>query len=58
MEWHKVEDYPVGSNEFDIGCVHDWVFNGIISDVDGMAYRYYCTKCGKIFTSPTAIWHQ
>lgn len=47
MEWHKVKDYPVGSNEFDISCVHDWVFNGIISDVDGMAYRYYCTKCGK-----------
>lgn len=34
---------------FDIDCIHDWIFKGISSDVDGMAYRYYCTKCGKSF---------
>ncbi len=35
------------TSNFDTDCIHDWVLNGISSDVDDMVYRYCCTRCGK-----------
>ena len=35
------------TSNFNTDCIHDWVLNGIGSDVSGMVCKYCCAKCGK-----------
>nr|DAW16704.1 MAG TPA: RNA polymerase I-like protein [Caudoviricetes sp.] len=39
------------TSNFDIDCVHDWIWDGISSDTGGVVYKYHCVKCGKIATT-------
>lgn len=34
-----------------MGCVHDWIWDGISPDTSGVMYKYHCVKCGKIATT-------
>lgn len=32
---------------FNVDCIHDWVWNRISSDTGNIRYHYHCVKCGK-----------
>ena len=34
-----------------MGCIHDWICDGINSDTCGVMYKYHCPKCGKAITT-------
>lgn len=35
------------TSNFDVDCIHDWVWDGVSSDTGGIMYKYHCAKCGK-----------
>lgn len=39
------------TSNFNVDCVHNWVWDGVSSDTGGIMYKYHCAKCGKSITT-------